>query len=170
MNRPLRFALVIATALVTSAPLGAQTRRPAPAQPPSDSASSLKMRETGIQGEHQRPDVLFVIPTGRGAPIISPRLRDYSYDIQEPVVKMWLEGELRIAHQAPPAREGVALDWREVVQQAAKAPPPARPEPLPMQQTRPRTSEPGVPREAMQSAPRTTAPGIPSEARQFPRR
>jgi hypothetical protein len=168
-------ASIVVASLLVAAPSGAQTRRAAPPPAQSDTGSNLKMREMGIQGEHQRPDVLFVIPTGRGGPIVSPRLRDYSYDIQEPVVKPWLEAESRIAHTAV-RNEGSTPDWREAVRAAAAAPQPRGAVPMPQiqMQTAPRTSEPGIPREALQSppsapsGPRSGGVGIPREALQFP--
>ena len=193
--RLLPFAIALALA---ATPLHAQSRREAPRREAATSseeaaAANLKMRETGIQGEHQRPDVLFVIPTGRGGPIVSSRLRDYSYDIQEPVVKQWLEGELRIAHQVATRRQGETPDWREAVAAAAKAPVPERPIPMPEMRSLPRAAEPppatrdvygapgdaaqpprdtyqSPPRGTYQSGPRVTAPGIPREAMQLPPR
>src|SRR5687767_9718063 len=157
-DKAMRFPLfavvmILVASLLVAPPLDAQTRRAAPAAQ-SDAGSNLKMRETGIQGEHQRPDVLFVIPTGRGGPIVSPRLRDYSYDIQEPVVKPWLEAESRIAHSAV-RNAGATPDWREAVQAAAAAPPPQAAVPMPQIQMRSaaRSSAPGIPREAVPSAP-----------------
>ena len=172
---PFAVVTIVGASLVVAPSLDAQTRRAAPPPAQSDVGSNLKMRETGIQGEHQRPDVLFVIPTGRGGPIVSPRLRDYSYDIQEPVVKPWLEAESRIAHSAV-RNAGATPDWREAVQAAAAAPPPQAAAPMPQiqMQSAPRSSEPGIPREAIQSppsapsGPRSGGVGIPREALQFP--
>lgn len=141
---------LVALAVFAALPLAAQTRGQ------NESSANLKMRETGIQGERQRPDVLFVIPTGRTGPIVSRRLRDYSYEIQEPVVKMWLEGELRIARGAPPPTAGIDFDWREAVEAAKSAP--ARPGqgPVPVPQSPlgggPRVNAPGIPREALSGA------------------
>jgi hypothetical protein len=146
-----RFTVALVTFVVLAAlPLAAQTRGE------DASSANLRMRETGIQGERQRPDVLFVIPTGRGGPIVSSRLRDYSYEIQEPVVKMWLEGELRIARGAPPSSAGIDFDWREAVEAAKSAP--ARPGqgPVAVPQSQlgrgPRGNEPTIPREALSGA------------------
>lgn len=166
-----QWLLVAAVSVAAATPLSGQTRSGA-AQSPS--SADLRMRETGIQGERQRPDVLFIIPTGRSGPIISPRLRDYGYEIQEPVVKMWLEGDLRIARNTSQARGTVDFDWREAVRAAKERPAAQAGGPVPSMMRPQGTGQlgaapsggtaPGMSAPSMGSGPRVAPPGIPREA------
>ncbi len=117
-------------------------------------ASSLRMRGTTIEGERQTPDIFFVLPTGKGGNLGGPYLRDYSYEILDPLVKPWFERDAMLEVPKPDLQAS-RVDLAELLK-AEPPPPPLSPPPA---------SEP-------EPAPQMIAPpaplSIPSQARSLP--
>lgn len=131
------FVFVLAFAGVADAQARrAPSRRMAPpaagaSEPKPATAPSLRMQDTTITGERQRPDVIFVVPTGKGGKLQSPHLRDYSGEILEPVVKSWLEKDQTIGPIAAQAAPSWKLDWKSLLREEPRKPPPPPPPPAP---------------------------------------
>jgi len=123
--------------LVLAGIADAQARRPsarrrttpeAKAPPTPTSAASLRMQETTLTGERQAPDMIFVVPTGKGGKLSSPHLRDYSGEIQEPVVKSWLEKEEIIGPMAAQTSPSQRFDWKAALKAEPRRPAPPLPD------------------------------------------
>ncbi len=145
-----------------------RARRPTPSaettsekKPASDftsSAPSLRMQDTAITGERQAPDVIFIVPTGKGGKARSPHLRDYGSEILEPVVKSWLEKEETVEPMAGRKAPEEKFDWKAAFREQPRpsAPPP---EPLPV--PAPPPPRPAAPAFIPQPSQLTTPEGIP---------
>ncbi len=117
-------------------------------------ASSLRMRGTTIEGERQTPDIFFVLPTGKGGNLGGPYLRDYSYEILDPLVKPWFERDAMLEVPKPEIQAS-RVDLDELLKAEPLPPPPPR---LP-------AAEP-EPRPRMITPPASVS--IPSQARSLP--
>lgn len=172
---------VIALALVTivAPSAGAQSSgRRSTAE--SEVGSNLRMGDTAILGERQTPDAFFIIPRGLGTgPKVAHR-RDYSSDIQEPVVKTWLERSTSIASIATPRSSGESIDWQARLGGPAPERAIAEPEEAPREEAaydqelfgsdryRSRdVARPEIPAEARSASPPADS-SMPSEARSLP--
>jgi hypothetical protein len=119
------------------------------------------MQGTTIEGERQTPDIFFVLPTGKTGNVGGPHLRDYSYEIFDPVVKPWFEGDATLeVPRGAIQTSSSKVDFDEAMK--PEPPPPAAP---PVE-----AAAQAQPAPALEPMPRVAAPplSIPSQARSVP--